>query len=239
MGVGDRLGPLQMGVARQHGGLIGAGGGHQPLLQGGDGAEQQLALGLAPEFEVGGDLIVARAAGVQLLAKIADGGDKLALDPGVDVFGVRAQDLLGILLHRGEQHFHRLLQFCLFALGQHTHLHQRFGPGHGALNILLRQPVIEPQRIVELLEPAIGSLTEASTPKCHTALLECEKLSYQKSPKFFQLKNSMQQTSMSMLRHMLPLLTFCRFQCLQLCQTIICLLPCFALCHAITDTKVT
>ncbi len=29
---GDRLGPLQVGVTRQHGGLIGAGGGHQPLL---------------------------------------------------------------------------------------------------------------------------------------------------------------------------------------------------------------
>ena len=142
-------------------------------MQGGDGAEQQLALRLAPEFQVGGDLIVARAAGVQLLAEIADGGDELALDPGVDIFGIRAQDLLGILLHRGEQHLHRLLQLCLLIGGQYAHLHQRFGPGHGALNILLRQAVIEPQRIVELLEPAIGSLTEASTPKCHTALLEC------------------------------------------------------------------
>lgn len=173
MGVSDRLGALQMGVTGQHGGLIGPGGGHQPLLQGGDGGGQQLALRLAPELEVGGDLIVARAAGVQLLAEIADRGDELALDPGVDVFGIRAEDLLGILLHRGEQHLHRLLQFCLLALGQHAHLDQGAGPGHGALDILLRQAVIEPQRIVELLEPAIGSLTEASTPKCHTALLEC------------------------------------------------------------------
>ena len=173
VGIGDRLGALQMGVARQHGGLVGTGGGDQPLLQGCDGTQQQLTLGLAPEFEVGGDLIVARAAGVQLLAERPDGVDQLPFDPGVDVFGVRAQDLLGILLHGGEQYLHRLLQLALFTLGQHAHLDQRFGPGHGALNILLRQPVIEPQRIVELLEPAIGSLTEASTPKCHTALLEC------------------------------------------------------------------
>ena len=173
VGVSDRLGPLQVGVTGQHRGLVGTGGGHQPLLQGGNGGEQQFTLCLAPELEVGGDLIVARATGVQLLAKGADGVDELALDPGVDVFGVRVQDLLGILLHGGEQHFHRLLQLDLLTLGQHAHLDQRFGPGHGALNILLRQTVVEPQRIVELLEPAIGSLTEASTPKCHTALLEC------------------------------------------------------------------
>ncbi|MNK88119.1 hypothetical protein D3C87_1080730 [compost metagenome] len=173
VGEGDRLGTLQVGVTRQHCGLVGTGGSDQPLLQRRDGAEQQLTLRLAPELEVGGDLIVARAAGVQLLAQGADGIDELALDPGVDVFGIRAQDLLGILLHRSEQHLHRLLQFALLIAGQYTHLHQRLGPGHGALDILLRQPVIEPQRIVELLEPAIGSLTEASTPKCHTALLEC------------------------------------------------------------------
>ncbi|MNF87766.1 hypothetical protein D3C84_702420 [compost metagenome] len=173
VGEGDRLGPLQVGVTGQHRGLIGTSRGDQPLLQRSDGAEQQLALGLAPEFEVGGDLIVARAAGVQLLAQGADGIDELALDPGVDVFGIRAQDLLGILLHRGEQHLHRLLQLRLLIGGQDAHLDQGTGPGHGALDILLRQPVIEPQRIVELLEPAIGSLTEASTPKCHTALLEC------------------------------------------------------------------
>ena len=69
VGVGDRLGTLQVGITRQYRGLVGTGGGHQPLLQGGDGTEQQLALRLAPELEVGGDLIVARAAGVQLLAK--------------------------------------------------------------------------------------------------------------------------------------------------------------------------
>ena len=136
-------------------------------------AEQQLALRLAPEFQIGGDLIVARAAGVQFLAEIADGGNQLALDPGVDIFGVRTQICWGSCCTEASKHLHRLLQLALLIGGQDSHLDQRFGPGHGALNILLRQPVIEPQRIVELLEPAIGSLTEASTPKCHTALLEC------------------------------------------------------------------
>ncbi len=173
VGEGDWLGALQVGVARQHGSLIGTGRGDQPGLQGTDGSEQQLPLRLAPEFQIGGDLIVARAASMQLLAKIADGGDELTFDPGVNVFGIGIEDLMGILLHRGEQHFHRLLQLSLLGRGQYAHFHQRLGPGHGALDILLRQPVIEPQRIVELLEPAIGSLTEASTPKCHTALLEC------------------------------------------------------------------
>ena len=74
----------------------------------------------------------------------------------MDVFGVRVQDLLGILLHGGEQYLHRLLQLGLLTPRSTRPPDQRtdqaMEPEYPA-----RQTVVEPQRIVELLEPAIGS----------------------------------------------------------------------------------
>ena len=170
MGESHRLRPLQVGVTRQYRALMHARRRHQRLLQLMDGAEQQLPLRLAPEFQIGGHLIVARTAGVQLLAQIADPLDELAFDPGVDIFGIGLQDLIRIGLYLGQQGIERHFQSSLLLGAQHADLHQGPGPTDRAGDVLLGQAIVKPQGIIELLEPGIGCLTETSAPQRHGVL---------------------------------------------------------------------
>ncbi|CAI2041383.1 Uncharacterised protein [Serratia liquefaciens] len=87
-----RLRALQVGIPRHHRILIGFGGLHQRLLQLDDRLMQIADLLFAPQLQIGRDLIVAAAAGVQLLAQIADLLDQLLLHPAVDVFGIALDD---------------------------------------------------------------------------------------------------------------------------------------------------
>src|ERR1043165_8418808 len=59
------------------------GEGEEGRLGGADFGEAGVDLIAGPEAEVGGDLVVARAAGVELLAEVADGLDEFGFDPGV------------------------------------------------------------------------------------------------------------------------------------------------------------
>ena len=85
----DRLGDLQVGEARHDGvGVLERNGGERvaQLVQQFD---FEVDLVPHPEADVGGDLIVARAAGVQALAGIADQFGQAALDVQVHVFEIK------------------------------------------------------------------------------------------------------------------------------------------------------
>ena len=86
MGRQHRLGPLQMGVAGQdHVGVGVAAGDKGPLER--RPAAVDLVDGLAdPEPQVGGDLVVAAAGGVEFPARVAEAVHQGPLDVHVDVF---------------------------------------------------------------------------------------------------------------------------------------------------------
>ena len=92
VGQQHRLGPLQMGVAGQVdvAGLEGALG--QDVLEGDDLAGHLDQRAAAPQAQVGGDLVVAAAAGVQLGPDVAGELGDPALDRGVDVLVVGGED---------------------------------------------------------------------------------------------------------------------------------------------------
>ena len=65
---------------------------------------------------------------MQFLAQIPDPLDELAFHPGVDVLGIRLQDLLRIGLHFGQQAVQGHFQTGLFIGAQNADLYQRPGP---------------------------------------------------------------------------------------------------------------
>ena len=85
VGEQHRLGPLEVGVAGQVGVAGRLGPGQQHVLQGDDEPGDGDQLALAPQPQVGGDLVVAAAGGVQLGAGGAGELGDPALDGGVDV----------------------------------------------------------------------------------------------------------------------------------------------------------
>ena len=91
MGGQHRLGPLHVGVAGQdHVGVGVAAADEGPLQV--DQPLVDLVDGLAdPEPQIGGDLIVAAAGGVQFAAHVADAVDQGPLDVHVDVFQFGAE----------------------------------------------------------------------------------------------------------------------------------------------------
>ena len=88
MAEGHRLGDLQMGEAGHHGVGVLFGQIEQGRLQALDQGQQFVDGGAQPQAHVGGDLVVARAAGVQPLAGVADQGGEAFFDVQVDVFQV-------------------------------------------------------------------------------------------------------------------------------------------------------
>ena len=110
MGEQHRLGALEMGVARE----IGVARLHGPVQQGvlelDDRRAHRQQLPARVEAQVGGDLVVATAAGVELRPHVAGELGDPAFHRGVDVLvpGVEDEDPRGQLLldpvERGEQH---------------------------------------------------------------------------------------------------------------------------------------
>ena len=87
---GHRLRGLQVGEAGHDGVRFGFRQTQKAFLKTGDFAEDQVDFVTQPQADVGGDLVVARAAGVQLLAGHSDAVGQACFDVHVHVFQVNA-----------------------------------------------------------------------------------------------------------------------------------------------------
>ena len=160
----DRLGALQMGVARHY--IAG-----RALGLGAEGLDQiaelirELVHGVPqPEPDIQRDLVVAAAAGVQPLAGVADAGGQRLLDKGMHVLGCRVdreragvqilKDTAQTLRNRGGV---RGRDDALLAE------HRRMG--QAAADVLLDHPAVEPDRGVEVVDAAVHRLGSAALPE--------------------------------------------------------------------------
>ena len=116
-----------------------------------------------PEPEVGRDLVVAAAAGVELAADVADPLDERPLDVHVDVFELVAElesaagDLVVDLLEAG----HDLVSLVV---GQDADLGEHVGVGDRAADVLRIEPAIEAHAFGELLDTAVRRLVKHTAP---------------------------------------------------------------------------
>jgi hypothetical protein len=91
MAEGDRLRRLEMGEARHHRAGMRLGQPQQHALQRLQARVGPLHGVAHPELEVGGDLVVARAGGVQATARLPDQIGESLLDVEMDVFKLRRE----------------------------------------------------------------------------------------------------------------------------------------------------
>ena len=183
MAEGDRLGPLQVGVARHDRGGVLAGlfadDPHQP----GNEALQPDALVPQGEADVEGDLVVAAAAGVQPLAGVPDAGGQGLLHKGMYVLGggVDLQRAGGQVVGDGGEAAQNGLAVGLRddALpGQHG------GVDAASLHILGNHPLVKADGGVEILHAGIHRLGKAAFPELfsHDRLLSKSKWSPSGAP---------------------------------------------------------
>ena len=160
----DRLRALEVRVARERRRLLALGEVDERVHRGLELGLAQLQLPRGPEPQVGGDLVVAAAARVQLLAEVADAGDELALDPRVDILVGGVDDRARVILRKREDLRERSRDLALFVLGDHPHAHDCLRPCDRALDILAHERSVERKRVVELAEERVGLAFEAPCP---------------------------------------------------------------------------
>ena len=117
-----------------------------------------------PEPQVGRDLVVAAAAGVELAADVADAVDQRPLDVHVDVFQLVAErevaggDLLADLLQAGDD-------LVPLVVGEDADLGQHVGVGDRAADVVGVEPAVEAHAFGELLDAAVRRLVEHTAPR--------------------------------------------------------------------------
>ena len=110
MGKGYRLRALQVGITRHHRVLVVLRGLHQRTLQLAV-SRQQFANGIfTPQLQIGGNLVVTAAAGMQLFTQLADFVDKFTFHPAVNIFSIAFEDLLRVKTHLFQQIVQRFFQ---------------------------------------------------------------------------------------------------------------------------------
>ena len=124
----------------------------QGVQAGGDGVEAVAD----PELQVGDDLVVSAAGGVQLAADVADAVDQRGLDVHVNIFAFdgEREASLGDLGPDFQQALH---SFFAFLGGQQAHAFEHAGMRDRAAYVLIEQPTIKRDRFGELLDPTIGA----------------------------------------------------------------------------------
>ena len=156
----DRLGALQVGVA-----------GHRPVAMALGQAEQALhrrpaeldrpqRVRLHDHRHVGGDLVVARAPGVELAGERADRLAEQALDRHVDVL-VGVVELEAVLAHLGPDPLQAGVDLAQLLVVEHADLPQPAGVGLRLVDVVGGQPPVELDRAVERPEARVGVFAEA------------------------------------------------------------------------------
>ena len=158
------LGGLQVGKPRQYGFGLALGDVEQRPLEAPNPGFDHADLVAQPQPHVGRDLVVARAAGVQLLAGIANVRGQRRLDVHVNILAADRP----------------LERACLYALAdaleagdngislsgsEDALLRQHHGVGDAALDVVAVQPLIKLHRGGEGFDEGIGRLAEAAGPE--------------------------------------------------------------------------
>ena len=154
---------LQMGETGHHGAGMFQRAIHQRLLKGG---ERRIGLvdGIANiEAEVGGDLVVARARGMQPSRGGTDQLGQPALDIHMDVFQ-RALELEIALADFGQDRVEPLGDVLRIGRGDDAALGQHRGMGLGGGDVLGIHMAIDVDGDVDFLHDRIGALREPAAP---------------------------------------------------------------------------
>ena len=166
----DRLGPLQVRVAGQDQVAVPLGRGDEGPLQVGEPPVDPVEGVADPELDVGADLVVAAAAGVQLAADVAEAVDQRGLDVRVDVLALE-HEREAPLLDLGpdiRQAPHNLLAFLG---GEQSDLGEHPGVRDRAPDVVLEEPTVKGDRLRELFHAAVGFAAETSAPRLARHLL--------------------------------------------------------------------
>ena len=127
-----------------------------------------------PEPQVGRDLVVAAAAGVELAADVADAVDQGPLDVHVDVFQLLAEleaaggDFVADLLEASDD-------LVPLVVGEDADFGEHVGVGDRAADIVGVEPAVEAHAFGELLDTAVGRLVKNTAPR-----LICQRLAQRK-----------------------------------------------------------
>ncbi len=160
----DWLRDLQMREARHHRIDFPFGQIDQPSAQPGEFLQNAVNRAAQVQTHIGGDLIVARAAGVQLFADFANAVNQPRLDVHVNIF--KCDDPRKIAPFNVEQNVvqpaHDLIAL---RCGEHAHLGQHAGMGDGTGNVLAVQPLIEADRGGKGFHKCISRLVESPAPQ--------------------------------------------------------------------------
>ncbi len=161
----DWLGSLEVGVGGHNGFARGMGLRDKMLCPGGEVGEQHLGAKTDVEAEVGGDLLVAAAAGVELEGEVADRVSEAELDEVVDVFGLGVvADLVRPRRVVGSDGLQRADDLGAVVVGEDTGgaKRERMRPAGGQL--FPEQLPVEADRALPLVEEGIGGRAKAARP---------------------------------------------------------------------------
>ena len=127
--------------------------------------QRHAALEIQPQIQR--HLLVARAAGVQPPAGLADSRHQLPLDERVHVLvvfrGVGIEE--GRIRASGENLIERALDRGDFRRRQHARRVNRFSPRHAARHVVFEEPAIEPERCAEREQGGVRSALESTRPE--------------------------------------------------------------------------
>ena len=135
----------------------------QAFLQAGDFGEDQVDLVTQPQADVGGDLVVAAAPGVQFFTGDADAVGQACFDVHVHVFEVDAPvELAGLdFALNGLQ---AIDDAVALGIGQHADLGQHGGVGDRAHDVVAIQALVESDGGGEAGDEGVDGFTEAAAP---------------------------------------------------------------------------
>ncbi|MDF9904080.1 UNVERIFIED_ORG: hypothetical protein OKW15_002036 [Pseudomonas reinekei] len=160
---GHWLGSLQVGEARHDAGGFALGLLQQAFLQASDFGQDQVDFVTQPQADIGGDLIVTAAAGMQFFTGHADAVGQPRLDVHVDVFKVDAPvELAGLdFTLDGLQ---AIDDAVALGIGQHADLGQHGGVGDRTHDVVAIQALVEGDGGGEAGDEGVDGFTEAAAP---------------------------------------------------------------------------
>ena len=160
---GHRLGHLQVGESGHDGTRVLRRQCHDTGLQtrqlGTDGIE----CGAQVQTQVGGDLIVARSARVQLFADVANQFGESRFDVHMHIFTCH-RPLKGTLFYLGQDIGKTLLNRGIFIRGEDARGHQHLGMGPGARDVVDSELTVKSFRRGKPLHKGVRGLAETPAP---------------------------------------------------------------------------
>ena len=160
---GHRLGSLQMGEAGHDGVRLALGEIQQARFQAIQFLGNHVDLVPQVQTDIGGYLIVAASAGVQLLARNTDTVGEACFNVHVHVFKAdRPLEVAGLDVCLDA--FQALNDLVPLVGGKHANLGQHGGMGNGTGDVVMVQALVKSHRCSKFFNKGIGGFTEAPAP---------------------------------------------------------------------------